>query len=426
MIHANFLNGLKSASTRKLAIETFDSGPSAVRSRLESREISKVARLRLVTTDDGLLDWDIGAPSIPGIRKRRRGSTVSASAEDKLVSFERLEPSQIVTMLANQDNKFTPSRGIFVLKNGKLSPARFPKSGRVLLIVHGTFSNGNSLLNGFMGSDKAANAHGSQFIVDASKKYDGILFFNHPTITVSPLVNAIDLNRAIGDSKAQIDIISHSRGGLVTRWWCEAFDADVGRCKNAILVGSPLAGTGLAAPPNIRKTLKLLTNYGNALSAATGAASIALPILGLVNTLLSIITSITSIAASTPIADAIMAMVPGLHGQSRVGNNPELLRLHQSNGSVDRYAAIMANFQCEDPGWQFWKFFSKGKLLDSSADIIFTGANDLVVDSDSMTFLSDQLRIERVFDFETTPVVHHVNYFDQPETTARLRDWLKV
>ncbi len=425
MINSNFLSGLKSASSQKLAIETLESGPSAVRSRLESRAISKVARLRLVTTDDGLLDWDVGAPSVPGIRKGRRGSATSLTADDKLISFERIQPSQIVQMLENQDKKFTPTRGIFALDKGKLKEIRvFPKSGNVLLIIHGTFSNGQNLLNGFTPEKK--DSHGSKFIDAASKKYDNVLFFNHSTIAVSPLVNALDLHRAIGSSKAQLDIISHSRGGLVTRWWCEAFDPELARCKNAVLVGAPLAGTGLAAPPNIRKTLKLLTNYGHAISSATGAATAALPILGLVSTLLGVVTSVTNIAASTPIADALMAMVPGLSGQSRVGNNPELLRLHKSNGSEERYAAIKANFQSDNPGWKFWKFFSKGRVADFAADMVFAGDNDLVVDSDSMTFLSDELRIKRVHDFQTTPLVHHINYFEQPETTEHLREWLRI
>lgn len=425
MINSSFLSGLKSASSQKLAIETFESGPSAVRSRLESRAISKVTRLRLVTTDDGLLDWDVGAPAIPGVRKRRRGSVASLSGDDKLISFERIEPNMILTMLENQDNKFTPTRGIFQLENGKLKERKtFPTSGRVLLIIHGTFSNGQNFLNGFTPENK--DSHGAKFMQDATKKYDNVLFFNHPTMAVSPLVNALDLNRAIGSSKAQIDIVSHSRGGLVTRWWCEAFDPELSRCKNAILVGSPLAGTGLAAPPNIRKALKLLTNYGHAISSVTGAATAALPILGIVNTLLAVLTSATNIAASTPIADAMMAMVPGLNGQSRVGNNPELLRLHQSNGSAERYAAIKANFQSENPGWKFWKHFSQGKVADFAADMVFTGDNDLVVDSSSMTFLSNELSIDRVHDFKTTPIVHHINYFDQPDTTAHLREWLRM
>ena len=425
MINSNFLSGLKSASSQKLAIETFESGPSTVRSRLESRATSKVVRLRLVTTDDGLLDWDLGAPSIPGIRKGRRGSATSLTGNDKLISFERMEPSQIVKMLENQDQKFTPTRGLFALKKGKLTEVKeFPKSGTVLLIIHGTFSNGQNFLNGFIPEKK--DSHGSKFLVDASKKYDNVLFYNHATISVSPLVNALDLHRAIGNSTAQIDIISHSRGGLVARWWCEAFDPDLERCKNAILVGTPLAGTGLAAPPNIRRTLTLLTNYGHAISSVTGAATAALPVLGIVSTLLAVVTSVTNIAASTPIADALMAMIPGLNGQSRVGNNPELLRLHKFNGSAERYAAIKANFQSEDPGWKFWKYFSKGRLADLASDMVFAGDNDLVVDSDSMTFLSDALRIKRVHDFQTTSLVHHINYFEQPETTEHLREWLRI
>ena len=420
MINPDFLNGLKSASTQKLTVEEYEGGPSTVRRRLESRTDSKVARLRLVSTDDGLLDWDEGGSAVPGLSKRRRGSGGATSGSGQLISFERIEPSKVGEMLEKQDLKFTPSRGIYGLKTDtSVEKAGFPDNGRVLLIIHGTFSNGDNFLNGFLKTD-----HGKLLLKDAARKYDKVLFFNHPTLSVSPVVNALDLNRAIGKSKAKIDIISHSRGGLVARWWCEAFDPDLVRCENAILVGSPLAGTGLAAPPNIRKTLKLLTNYGNSLGSMVGMATAAIPILGLVNTLLTIVTSVTSVAASTPIADALMAMVPGLNGQSRVGNSAELLRLHAYNGSADRYAAIKANFQSDNPGWKFWKYFSRGKLADTATDLIFTGDNDLVVDTESMTYLSSSLSVKRVFDFKTTNLVHHINYFEQPQTTAELRGWL--
>ena len=51
-----------------------------------------------------------------------------------------------------------------------------------------------------------------------------------------------------------------------------------------------------------------------------------------------------------------------------------------------------------------------------ATDTIFDGANDCVVDTDSMTFLSDTTRIgnNRMFDFGTTSKVHHTNYYEHP------------
>ncbi len=147
------------------------------------------------------------------------------------------------------------------------------------------------------------------------------------------MLNAWDLQQFVGGSNASIDIVAHSRGGLVTRWWCEQFDPQADRCKNAILVGSPLAGTGLAAPPNIRKTLQLLTSYGNAISGATKLTSAAVPIMGLVSTLLSVVTSVTSLAAKNTA------------GRRIVSNDPRPAR--SISDRQQSRASGTASFQCQ-------------------------------------------------------------------------------
>lgn len=368
MIHAEFLQNLSSASTGDLSVKQLEAGMSTARRALNPPRASKLIYLQLARGNDDILDWSETSPPIPGMKMRRRGMGTSGDIANA-ISFEKIEPSQIASMLVRQDKKFTPEQGLFRVRDdfSLVECTSFPESGPVLLFIHGTFSNGENTIRSLK-----ETSVGQQFLQDAATKYskENILFFNHPTISVSPLLNAFVLQRIIGDSQASIDIITHSRGGLVTRWWCEGFDKQLDRCKNAILVGSPLAGTGLAAPPNIRKALKLLTNYGNALSGVVGLASAAVPIFGIVNTLLSVITSVTSIAAKTPIADGLIAMIPGLNGQSRVGNNQELLQLHLANGSSGRYAAVQANFQSEAPGWKFWKYFSKAHLVDTATDLI--------------------------------------------------------
>src|ERR1035437_3223640 len=69
-------------------------------------------------------------------------------------------------------------------------------------------------------------------------------------------------------STADVDIICHSRGGLVTRWFMEAFDRPNRSHRRAVLVGSPLHGTSLAAPGRIRNSINLFTNIGKELGCA--------------------------------------------------------------------------------------------------------------------------------------------------------------
>jgi hypothetical protein len=76
-------------------------------------------------------------------------------------------------------------------------------------------------------------------------------------------------------------------------------------------------------------------------------------------------------------------------------------------------------------GWRFWRAFRTlpGRIASGAADLVFEGANDLVVDSSSMTSLADKLALPKtqILDFGTNDRVHHCNYFDQPETIAFLQ-----
>lgn len=361
----------------------------------------------------------------PGARIRGPRRGIGATAADEEVkyerTFERLDRSQIGTWLERLDTKLTPNRGLRALGDGGLeSLDAVPGNGRILLLVHGTFSESESFLNAF-----GQNPRGSDFIDWARGHYSHVLTFDHPTLSVSPVLNARALALLLGQSKADIDVICHSRGGLVTRWWLEVFDRAPPEKRRAVFVGSPLAGTGLAAPTNIRGSLSLLSNIGMAL----GAASAAVPFLTVLTGLFRVVTSVTKLAATTPAIDAAVALVPGLAAQSRIGNNREMISLRQTPEMLARhYFAVKSNFESEKPGWRFWRYFrNMGDCAkDTLADLVFEGRNDLVVDTGSMVDLSDALSIpsEQVLDFGTTDYVHHTNYFMQAQTLDFIREML--
>jgi len=205
--------------------------------------------------------------------------------------------------------------------------------------------------------------------------------------------------------------------------------------------GAPLAGTSLAAPPRLRAALNLLTNLSRALrltAQTTGRLiPVALPIGEAAGILFGLFGKLTAIAAKTPIVDAGIAMVPGLAGQSREGANHELLRLRctfdeaalkaQARRAADGYYFLTSNFEPEDPAWRFWRYFRKDQMLNTAADLVFDGPNDLVVDTTSMTSLADAfdqatIPAERMERFgNSSAVVHHLNYFQQPETLRLIR-----
>jgi pimeloyl-ACP methyl ester carboxylesterase len=353
----------------------------------------------------------------------------------KQYAFEALETSQVYDALLKLDKTLTPdasyavkpSTGLSRLAQGRRQPltlADLPQiaSKRVLLLIHGTFSKSAALIeNGLAKSDE-----GQKLLTRAEANYDLVLAYDHPTLSVSPVMNAFDLAALLRPGPKELDIICHSRGGLVARWLCEGF-CEPALKRRVIFVGSPLGGTSLAAAPRLRSALDLLTNIADVLRAGADLAA-AEPFFLAASGLLRVFTAVTNFTARTPIFDAALALVPGLDSQSRTGNNEEIRRLRMNTGNAEfgaepiQYFAIKSNFEPTEIGWHFLRIFSKPmqRLGDLGADIIFEAENDLVVDTSSMSEVADQRQVKIVHDFGTNPNVHHTNYFVQNETAASI------
>ncbi len=395
--------------------------------RSRRRRVEDTTQMLSLVEVDGLLAWEPGFRTDSHLRhrRRRRGERPASGEVLKQFKFEKLQPNQVTGFLVDLDKKLTPHQGLRQWDGAKLvAVAKAPTAGPVLLFVHGTFSNNDNFFENLQ-----STREGAAFLSRAMKRYKSVLAFDHPTLSVSPIHNALDLAEHFRGSNAVVDVVAHSRGGLVTRWWFEALSPNPNLRGNAVLVGSPLAGTSLAAPPKLRSSLKLLTNFGRALTAVSSMASAAVPLLVGVTGLMKVVTSITSFAAHTPLVDTVVALVPGINGQSRVGNSQDLQRLRAAAANAKRsYHAIGSNFEPEQPGWRFWRYFTNPKKhgLDLVTDMVFQADNDLVVDTDSMNDLADGLSIpkSKTFIFPTRDDVHHLNYFEKRETLEHLSEWL--
>jgi hypothetical protein len=292
-----------------------------------------------------------------------------------------------------------------------------------LLLIHGTFSNAATMLAEFAATDA-----GLRFLngaMDGAHKYDRVVFFEHPTLAVTPVINALELGRAFAGSSGQIDVVAHSRGGLIARWWLEAFGSSLHLADNTpvrvVFAGSPLHGTSLAAPDKLQNAMSLLSNIGSFAEATMKLVGAANPFLWVAGKLVEVIVSVTGALAKTPLIDGLVALVPGIAGQSAVDNNYELNRLRLGPCAVNPlYYAIKSNFETQNPGWKFWQNFRPARIGDLAADVVFPGDNDLVVDTWSMTDLggSDfKLQIDQdVCDFGVSDTVWHCNYFRQQKT----------
>jgi len=415
------------------------------RRRMRAGEVDPVSTVSLVLNDDGVLLWREGAlgAELAG-RRLRRGVTPPPEGElVELYQYEKLQPNEINRFLTNLDGKLNANTGLWRLEHtaasgGNRATVTHTKttvpSGkkRRLLLVHGTFSKSQAFLHGI---GKAPN--GDTFLTRVFAHYDEVLAFDHPTLSVSPVLNAFDLSQLMVDASGPLDIVAHSRGGLVTRWFLEGFGAaaNAGPCR-AVLVGSPLGGTSLASPPRLRDSLSVLSNIGTALKVGGAAAVVYFPFLAAPLALLKIATSVASVTAKTPIIDAAVAMIPGLAGQSRVDLNHELDRVRAfALAKPPAYFVIQSNFETDSAGWKFWKWFRADRLQDVAADKVFPGENDLVVDTRSMSefamvpagvVVPRSIPASRRHDFGTTDTVHHTNYFEQEETLEFILEKLGV
>jgi hypothetical protein len=169
--------------------------------------------------------------------------------------------------------------------------------------------------------------------------------------------------------------------------------------------------------------MSLISNIGSFAETTLQLVGAANPFLWVAGKLVEVIVSVTGALANTPLIDGLVALIPGLFGQSMISNNYELNLLRLGPCAVSpSYFAVQSNFETSNPGWKFWQNFRVLRIGDVAADAVFPGANDLVVDTPSMTDLGDsdfKIRIsDDVCDFGTSDTVWHCNYFRQQKTIA--------
>ena len=387
---------------------------------------------------DGVLIWEDGAVSASTSRtRRRRAGTASVGEVVTQLKFERpkaLGTNQVADQLARLDAKLTPRGPTQLLAWNTVTwtpaPVAAPDpDGRILLFMHGTFSNSENLIRELWNPDvnTPGQGHGADFLRKVAKEYTQVLSFDHFTLSRSPLINAVELSRLFAATNAErLDVISHSRGGLVTRWWCEVLDQKPRKRRRVVFVGCPLQGTSLADPESVRNGLNLLSNVGRVL----GDGVQLIPMLTVAGGLMQILSSITSAASRTPLVDAGISMIPGLAAMSRVLNNHELNALNVMNAPPRAdYFAVVSDFEPDPVTWRFWRMFST-RAADATVDhLVFRQANDLVVDTTSMTYhawgpnpvLVDNPAFRC---FAPEDRVHHTNYFRNPKTTEFLAESL--
>ncbi|RZL35313.1 MAG: hypothetical protein EOP35_14680 [Rubrivivax sp.] len=401
------------------------------------------AAVRLLRSDaeDGLLRW-VYEPPVRQLGTQGRRSWRAFAPESRQtvqrIAFPELGANQLTDALRNLDRRLNPVLAAITspaeglrrwdgqawapLVAGELATLQ----GRVLVLVHGTFSASAMYAKEFNATPDGEAL--LQRLADASGSYAAVLAFDHPTLSVAPWLNALALRDALAPCPAELDFVGHSRGGLVISWLLRM--APELRARQALFVGSPLAGTSLAAPDKLRQALDTLASFADAVAevaaqtrkaAPPGLAALALGVGGLA----CVLGKVLQLGARTPLADAAVGLVPGLLAQGRVSNNLELAQLYPLPGGTE-LRAIGGSFmpsEVHQPLWKLWKRVThlKGQAMYYGADLIFDQPNDLVVDSASMNQLGDAvLSAPQWEDLGVSAETHHTNYFQD----LRVLNWL--
>ena len=273
--------------------------------------------------------------------------------------------------------------------------------GRALLMVHGTFS-------------RAHTAFGSlpkQFVEDLHRRYQGRVFaFDHHTLSEDPRQNVEWLLQQIPDgTPLELDIVCHSRGGLVSRVLAERqADLSVGArsltVDKVVFVAAPNAGTILTDTKHLSDLIDSYTNILNFF-----------PDNGVTEVLRAIITVMKQLAVGA------VKGLPGL--ESMLPGGPFLKNwLNRGPRGSEFYYAIASNYEPTQAGLLAW---AKDRLMDH----VFNHAeNDLVVPTLGVYEGngSDLFPIADHYVFPPTSGIQHGGYFPDATTQHQIMSWLSA
>lgn len=271
-------------------------------------------------------------------------------------------------------------------------------SGRALLFVHGTFGRAHLAFPTFP----------STFMGKINDAYGGRLFaFEHFTISEDPLLNAQRFIDGLPESiELNIDIINHSRGGLVSRALAELLPRlDLKGRKltvgTVVHIASPSAGCVLADADAMTHLIDRYTNWMQFLPA---------------NAVVEVLD-----AAVTVLKMLAVGAFKGLEGLSCMAPGSALFKMMNAPGvsTASTYRALAANYEPIDGAL---KGFAHNALMDE----IFKQDNDLVVPTGGVweSNGSPMFPIAERIVFGKTDGIDHSGFFTSPRAQKKILEWL--
>ena len=322
-------------------------------------------------------------PLTPVLRAAGTAFSKAWETDNRPARFRMLTPAN-----------YTTDQGV-----SELSPQDWERlsQGRALLFVHGTFASSHSAFR-----QLPADA-----LRELSERYGGRVFaLDHHSIWLPPSENAKLAAEALPKGLAlEVDIVSHSRGGLVARELAErAADAGFGdtfRVHTIVMVATPNAGTALAEVANLRKWLDIITNVAQFVPDNPVTDIIALVL--------------------TVLKQLALGVAEGLPGITSMDPAGKYLKALNVDGDVAaKYYAIAAEFEPPEGAPL------KRVMHDLAIDTLFNGKkNDLVVPTEGVGAIPGLSRFApELLVFDSARGLDHSSFFGEAEVIAKLKEWL--
>ncbi len=270
--------------------------------------------------------------------------------------------------------------------------------GPALLFVHGTFSSAHGAFDR-LPDDVFDRLHA---------RYGGRVFaYDHPYLATDPVDNARWLMAQLPQGLTlELDIVCHSRGGLVSRVIAEQ-PAAGWQVRRVVFVAVPNQGTPLADPDHMVQMVDRLSTALNLLP--TGPV---------VETLEALITAVKVIGHGA------LDGLPGLAAMAPGG--PVLQHLNTGGRPQPGYCAVSADFRPTGGGLAS---IVGRSLADRVVDRVFGDRpNDLVVPEEGVWSANGHaafpIETSRCLRVPAEAGVIHTTVFAHPPVGAALLDWL--
>lgn len=306
-----------------------------------------------------------------------------------------------------------------------LKPISNQSLGRkALLFLHGTGSSTSGSFASLYGEGKNM-AWSSIF---QSYGAGNVLAFQHRTLTCSPLENVLELVKQL-PSEIELDIVTHSRGGLVgdvlARFATDSAGFD--KTERGVLANGDRK-EDLQNIEAIQKILKgkkiIVRNMVRVACPANGTTLASKRLDHLLNVCLNLIGAATGQAVN-PGFQAFRELVMTAVASK---NNPDALPGLEAMNPDSPFIKVL-NYQGTEikvnsllhvVGGSSELSLSFQGLVALAGKLFFRGQNDLVVDTESMKWGTPRLEGKTSIFIDKSKKINHIVYFSTPETQEKI------